>query len=51
MKAPTASGSDSSIALADAFSGPRRAYGLGTGKRDDRRLRRIASRSAGDSGT
>ena len=31
MKAPTASGSEPSMALADALSGPLRAYGFGTG--------------------
>jgi hypothetical protein len=31
MNAPTASGSEPSMALADALSGPLRAYGLGTG--------------------
>jgi len=31
MNAPTASGSEPSMALADALRGPLRAYGLGTG--------------------
>ena len=43
MNAPTASGSDVSMAFADAFERAQATsqYGFGTGKRDDRRLRRI----------
>jgi len=49
-KAPTMSGSDDSIAFADALSGPRRAYGLGTGSATIAGCESSAARD-GDSGT